>query len=57
MKKKENDKMSELVNKYNRKPLTVKEKKYTIPVVKIAVGAPFTPSDQIIIEKRIKNLI
>ncbi len=57
MKKGENDKISELMNKYDRKLLIVKEKKYTIPVVKIAVGAPFTPSNQIIIEKRIKNLI
>jgi len=39
MKKRENDKMSELVNKYDRKSLTVKEKKYIIPVVKIVVGA------------------
>ncbi len=31
--------MSELVNKYNRKSLAVKEKKYIIPVVKIVVGA------------------
>ncbi len=39
IKKKENDKMSELINKYDKKPLTVKEKKYIIPVVKIVVGA------------------
>ena len=40
IKKRENDKMSELINKYNRKPLTVKEKKYIIPVVEIIIGAP-----------------
>ncbi len=57
MKKRENDKISELINKYDKKPLTVKEKKYTIPVVKIVVGAPSTPSNQTIIKKRIKDLI
>ena len=31
--------MSELVNKYNKKSFTVKEKKYIIPVIKTAVGA------------------
>ncbi len=44
MKKGENDKISELINKYDKKSLAVKEKKYTIPVVKIAIGAPSTPS-------------
>ncbi len=39
MKKEENGKMSELINKYDRKLLTVKEKKYIIPVVKVVVGA------------------
>ncbi len=56
MKKKENGKMSELINKYDKKPLIVKKKKYIIPVVKIIVGASSTSSNQIIIEKRIKNL-
>ncbi len=42
MKKRENGKMSELVNKYDRKLLVVKEKKYTISVVKIVVGASST---------------
>ncbi len=49
--------MSELINKYDKKPLTVKKKKYIIPVVKTAVGASSTPLSQIIIEKRIKDLI
>ncbi len=31
--------MSELVDKYDRKLLTVKEKKYIVPVVEVAVGA------------------
>jgi len=31
--------MSELIDKYDRKPLTIKKKKYTVPVVKIVVGA------------------
>ena len=44
MKKRENDKINELVDKYDRKPLTVKKKKYTIPVIKIVVGALSTPS-------------
>ncbi len=42
--KKKNNNISELVNKYDRKLLTVKEKKYIIPVVKIAVGASSTLS-------------
>ncbi len=41
MKKGENGKMSELVDKYNRKSFVVKEKKYIILVVKIVVGALF----------------
>jgi len=45
IKKRENDKINELINKYDRKLLIVKEKKYTIPVVKVIVGAPFTPSN------------
>jgi len=45
MKKRENDKISELVDKYDRKLLAVKKKKYIIPVVKIAVGALSTPSN------------
>ena len=45
MKKRENDKMSELINKYDRKPLAVKEKKYIIPVVKVVVGASSTSSN------------
>ena len=56
IKKRENDKISELIDKYNRKPLTVKEKKYTILVVKTAVDASSTPSSQIIIKKRIEDL-
>ncbi len=39
IKKGENDKMSELINKYDRKLLTVKEKKYIIFVIKIVVDA------------------
>ncbi len=31
--------MSELVDKYDKKPLTVKEKKYIVPVVEIIIGA------------------
>ncbi len=34
--------MSELINKYDRKLFTVKEKKYIVPVIKIIVGALFT---------------
>ena len=49
--------MSELINKYDRKPLIIKEKKYIIFVVKIIIGALSTPSNQIIIEKRMENLI
>ena len=45
MKKGENDKMSELIDKYDRKLFIVKEKKYTVPVVEIAVGALSTPSN------------
>ena len=37
--KKKSDKINELINKYNRKSLIVKEKKYIIPVIKIVVGA------------------
>src|SRR6266498_5718162 len=48
--------MSELVDKYDRKLLTVKKKKYTIPVVKVAVGTSSTPSNQTIIEKRMEDL-
>ncbi len=36
--------MSELVNKYDRKLLAVKEKKYIISIVEIAVGALSTLS-------------
>ncbi len=57
MKKRENDKMSELIDKYDRKLFIVKEKKYTIPVVEVVINTLSTPSSQIIIEKRIKNLI
>ena len=39
MKKGENGKMSELIDKYDKKSLVVKKKKYTVPVVKIVVGA------------------
>ena len=39
IKKGENDKMSELIDKYDKKLFIVKKKKYIIPVVKIAVGA------------------
>jgi len=42
IKKRKNDKINELINKYDKKPLTVKEKKYTIPVIKTAVGASST---------------
>ena len=42
IKKGENDKMSELINKYDRKLFIVK-KNYTVPVVKVVVGAPSTP--------------
>ncbi len=45
IKKRKNDKISELVNKYNRKPLAVKKKKYTVPVTKVVVGALSTPSN------------
>ena len=45
MKKGENDKISELMNKYDRKLLIVKEKKYTIPVIKIVIDALSTPSN------------
>ena len=48
--------MSELIDKYDRKLLTVKEKKYIIPVVKIAVGALSISLNQVVIEKRIENL-
>ena len=41
IKKRENDKMSELINKYDKKSPAVKKKKYIIPVVKIVVGALF----------------
>ena len=44
MKKGENDKMSELINKYDKKLLTVKKKKYIIPVVEATIGAPPTLS-------------
>ena len=37
--------MSELVDKYDKKLFIIKEKKYIIPVVKIAVGALSTPSN------------
>ena len=49
--------MSELINKYDRKSFVVKEKKYTIPVVKAVVDASSTPSNQVIIEKRMEDLI
>ncbi len=44
IKKGENNKMSVLINKYDRKSLIVKKKKYIVSVVKIAVGAPSTLS-------------
>jgi len=44
MKKRENDKMNELVDKYDKKLFTVKEKKYTVFIVEVAVDAPPTPS-------------
>ncbi len=44
MKKGENDKMSELINKYNRKLFAVKEKKYIILVVEVVIGALSTLS-------------
>ncbi len=43
MKKGENDQISELINKYDRKLFAVKEKKYSIPVVEVVVGASPTP--------------
>ena len=45
IKKRKNDKISELINKYDRKLLIVKKKKYIIPVVKIAVDASSAPSN------------
>ncbi len=45
IKKRKSDKMSELINKYDRKPFTVKEKKYTVPVIKAAVDASSTSSN------------
>ena len=57
IKERKNDKISELINKYDKKPLAVKEKKYIIPVVKVVVGAPSTPLNQTIIEKRMEDLI
>ncbi len=48
--------MSELVDKYDRKSFTAKEKKYIISIIKIVVGALFIPSGQIVIEKRIEDL-
>ena len=48
--------MSELINKYDKKPLIVKKKKYTVPVVKVAVGASSVPSNQIVIKKRMEDL-
>ena len=42
IKKGENNKMSVLINKYDRKSLIVKKKKYIVSVVKIIVGAPST---------------
>ena len=56
IKKRENGKISELINKYDRKLLTVKKKKYTVPVVKVAVGASSVPSNQIVIKKRMEDL-
>ncbi len=56
MKKEKKNKMSELIDKYNRKPLTVKEKKYIIPVIEVAVGALSISLNQVVIEKRIENL-
>ena len=44
IKKGENDKMSELVNKYDRKLFIVKEKKYIVLVVEVIVGALSTLS-------------
>ncbi len=44
IKKRKNDKISELINKYDKKPLTVKEKKYIILVVEIIIGALSTLS-------------
>ncbi len=43
IKKGENDKINELINKYDKKLFIVKEKKYTVFVVKVVVGALFTP--------------
>ena len=42
IKKRKNDKMSELINKYDRKLFTIKEKKYIVLVVKIVIGASST---------------
>jgi len=57
IKKRKNDKISELVNKYDKKSFAVKEKKYIIPVVKIIVGALFASLSQVVIEKRMEDLI
>jgi len=43
IKKGENDKINELVDKYDRKLLVVKEKKYIVPVVEIIIGALSAP--------------
>ncbi len=44
MKKGENDKMSELMDKYDRKLFIVKEKKYIIFIIEIIIGALSTSS-------------
>jgi len=44
MKKRENNKINKLIDKYDRKLFIVKEKKYTVPVVEVVVGALFTLS-------------
>ncbi len=44
MKKRKNDKIIELINKYNRKSFIIKEKKYVIPVVEVVVDALSTLS-------------
>ena len=57
IKKGENDKISELIDKYDRKLLTVKKKKYIISIVEVVIDARSTLSSQIIIEKRMEDLI
>ncbi len=57
MKEGENEKISELVDIYNTKLVTAKEKKYISLIVESNINTEQSISKQVVIEKSIENLI